>query len=144
VILRDQYIIFFYQVIAADPHLHGRVSVYKGTNTAAMNFWYNTYLKPAWRKWKEQFLDPENRPKARLILLMDRAPFHVSFAGETWGGHKEADIYTAFVPANATYLLQPVDRSKINLELKRIVRQSSMKETQNWLERIKIGRHAAI
>lgn len=79
----------------ADHHLGHRVHI-GSTNTVAVQAWFDRFFLPAWREYKLQYFSPEDRPRVKMILLLDRASCHEAFAGRD-GGHVAEGVYVAFI-----------------------------------------------
>ena len=106
------------QVVRADAHLGNRVDIAKGTNNKHIRAWFDKHFTAAWKQYKDTHLTPTQRERARVILMLDSATTHKkAFAGCGDGGLVKDDIYVCWVGEGATYLIQPVDQSKIHKEV---------------------------
>ena len=96
------------------------MEVAKGTTNVHIKNWYRNNFVPAWEQWKLQNLSPAQRTKARAILMLDHASIHEKAFKRNdtvVQGHWEKDVYISWIGEGATAKIQPVDTSKINLEV---------------------------
>jgi hypothetical protein len=79
-----------------------------------------------------------------MVLLLDQHTAHTAFGGPE-GSRLElcSDFYVHYVPACGTGKVQPIDTSGIIPCTKNSLRQSGIKESTSWLNRVHMVRHHA-
>ncbi|CAD7967397.1 unnamed protein product [Amoebophrya sp. A25] len=93
-----------------------------------VNRWIEVYLLTRWKKWKEVYVEPNERRNWNLILIMDGAGIHrlnSDLGLHAEGVHKQADgVWIMHLYPHITKFVQPLDQNCI-LRTKAAVRRET-------------------